>query len=65
MIDIDKIVDENLIDSLKTEVQLMKQVNHPYIVKLHEVMVTQQKFLLIMEYLNGGDLFDRISNNKT
>ncbi len=52
----------DLIDSIKTEVQLLKTVHHPYIVKLVEVMTTKQKILLIMEYVEGGDLFDLISN---
>jgi serine/threonine protein kinase len=39
----------------------MKIIKHPYIVKLIEVMATQQKILLVMEYLEGGDLFDTIS----
>jgi serine/threonine protein kinase len=40
----------------------MKKINHPYIVKLFEVMSTNQKILLVMEYIDGGDLFDAISN---
>jgi serine/threonine protein kinase len=48
-------------ESIKTEIQLLQTVHHPYIVKLHEVMATQQKILLVMEYVNGGDLFDLIS----
>ena len=39
----------------------MKIIKHPFIVKLIEVMATQQKILLVMEYLEGGDLFDAIS----
>ena len=40
----------------------MKKINHPNIVKLFEVMSTNQKILLVMEYIEGGDLFDAISN---
>jgi len=42
----------------------MKIIKHPYIVKLIEVMATQQKILLVMEYLEGGDLFDAISEKE-
>ena len=59
----DRIINENLDDNIKTEVKLMWQVNHPYIVKLVEVMATSQKILLIMEFIQGGDLFDAISKN--
>lgn len=41
----------------------MKMINHPFIVKLYEVIATQQKIMLVMEYVEGGDLFDLISNN--
>jgi serine/threonine protein kinase len=61
--DKNKIIEQNLSDSIKMEVQLMRQINHPYIVKLVEVMATAQKILLVMEYVDGGDLFDAISNN--
>ena len=40
----------------------MRTVHHPYIVKLFQVMTTKQKILLIMEYVEGGDLFDLISS---
>lgn len=60
-LDKDKIIEENLGDSIKREIQLMRIINHPYIVKLYEVIATQQKIMLVMEYINGGDLFDAIS----
>lgn len=59
--DKNKIAKENLGDNIITEVTTMKTVQHPYIVKLYEVMTTSQKILLCMEYVNGGDLFDAIS----
>ncbi len=59
--DINKIIKENLDKNLEKEVALMKKINHPYIVKLFEVMSTNQKILLVMEYIDGGDLFDTIS----
>jgi serine/threonine protein kinase len=41
----------------------MRMIRHPYIVKLCEVLSTQQKIILVMEYIDGGDLFDYISNS--
>lgn len=61
IIDKDRIVEDKMVDSLKNEVLLMKMVRHPHIVKLTEVMSTSQKFILVMEYVSGGDLFDKIS----
>ncbi len=60
--DKNKIINENLNDNIKSEVQLMRLITHPYIVKLIEVMAANQKILLVMEFIEGGDLFDAISN---
>lgn len=62
-LDKDKIIEENLGESIKKEIQLMRMISHPYIVKLYEVIATQQKIMLVMEYIDGGDLFDAISKN--
>jgi serine/threonine protein kinase len=61
ILDINKIIKENLDKNIEKEVALMRKINHPYIVKLFEVMSTNQKILLVMEYIDGGDLFDAIS----
>ena len=61
IIDKDKIVEENLLESIKKEIQHMKVIQHPYIVKLYEVMATHSKIILVIEYIEGGELFDYIS----
>ena len=60
MLDKDKIQKENLEDDVMSEVRSMKLVNHPYIVRFYEVLKTNKKILLIMEYIHDGDLFDAI-----
>jgi len=60
MLDKDKIQKENLEDDVMSEVRSMKLVNHPYIVRFYEVLKTNKKILLIMEYIVDGDLFDAI-----
>ena len=62
IIDKDKIVEENLLDNIKKEIQHMKVIQHPYIVKLYEVMATHSKIILVLEYVEGGELGDFISN---
>ena len=39
----------------------MKAIEHPYIVKLYEVMATHSKIILVLEYVEGGELGDFIS----
>mmetsp|Transcript_18315 Transcript_18315/g.53410 ORF Transcript_18315/g.53410 Transcript_18315/m.53410 type:complete len:319 (+) Transcript_18315:62-1018(+) len=43
-----------------TEVEIMRRIDHPTIVKLFEVFETDDKVYLVMELLTGGELFDRI-----
>eukprot|EP00049_Salpingoeca_infusionum_P012423 m.227500 g.227500 ORF g.227500 m.227500 type:complete len:591 (+) comp15179_c0_seq1:308-2080(+) len=40
------------------EVRIMKQVDHPNIVKLFEVIDTPERLFLVMEYAAGGEVFD-------
>ena len=41
---------------LKTEISILKQLNHPNIVKLEEVKITENNYYIVMEYINGGGL---------
>ena len=63
IIDKTKIVEEKLRDCIKTEIQTMKLLRHPFVVKLYEVMISSRGIILVMEYVKGGDFFDKISKN--
>lgn len=39
------------------EVQTLKAVKHPGIVRLYEIIQDRDKLVLIMEYVPGGDLY--------
>ena len=43
-----------------SEIAILKIVRHNNIIKLYEVMETPQKIFLVMEYCDGGELFDYI-----
>uniref|UniRef100_A0A8C6MNC4 non-specific serine/threonine protein kinase n=1 Tax=Moschus moschiferus TaxID=68415 RepID=A0A8C6MNC4_MOSMO len=51
---------EDMVDS---EILIIQSLSHPNIVKLHEVYETDAEIYLIMEYVQGGDLFDAITES--
>lgn len=59
-----KIIDKSKLkgkeDIVDSEILIIQSLSHPNIVKLHEVYETEANIYLIMEYVQGGDLFDAI-----
>ena len=47
---------------LQNEISILKQVSHPNIVRLFEIIETPLKIYLITELCSNGELFDYISN---
>ncbi|KAJ3027031.1 UNVERIFIED_CONTAM: Protein kinase [Siphonaria sp. JEL0065] len=48
-------------NSVQREVRLMKLLKHPHIVDVKETLEDGDQIFLIMEYANGGELFDYIA----
>ena len=46
--------------SLKEEVQVLRTVDHPNIIKLYEFYEEPNWFYMVTELMEGGELFDRI-----
>ena len=45
----------------KMERDILAQITHPFIVKLHYAYQTEGKVYLVLDFLRGGDLFTRLS----
>ncbi|KAF0295968.1 Ribosomal protein S6 kinase alpha-2 [Amphibalanus amphitrite] len=45
----------------KKERDILADVQHPFVVKLHYAFQTEGKLYLILDFLRGGDLFTRLS----
>lgn len=43
-----------------SELIILKSLNHPHIIKIYEVYEAEKYVHLVMEYLKGGELFDKI-----
>jgi 5'-AMP-activated protein kinase catalytic alpha subunit len=58
--DKEKICKVEMMEQIKREIWVMRLVRHPNIVGLYEVMATKSKIYIVMEYVKGGELFDRV-----
>ena len=60
-----KIMNKNNMDSsdlelVRTEIEILKICQHPYIIKLYDIFENVDYIYIIMEYCSGGDLFSDI-----
>lgn len=53
-----KLDDDNL-RKIYREVEVMKKLNHPNIIKLYQVMQTDRMLYLVTEYVPGGEIFGK------
>eukprot|EP00826_Nyctotherus_ovalis_P024775 TRINITY_DN1911_c0_g2_i4.p2 TRINITY_DN1911_c0_g2~~TRINITY_DN1911_c0_g2_i4.p2 ORF type:complete len:231 (-),score=49.96 TRINITY_DN1911_c0_g2_i4:1239-1931(-) len=51
-----RILNERLLESLKQEIEILKSMSSPNIIRLQEVKKSSKHFYLVTEYCNGGDL---------
>uniref|UniRef100_A0A914HJN5 non-specific serine/threonine protein kinase n=1 Tax=Globodera rostochiensis TaxID=31243 RepID=A0A914HJN5_GLORO len=51
-------LNQSSLQKLFREVRIMKQLDHPNIVKLYQVIENETTLFLVMEYASGGELFD-------
>lgn len=46
------------------EIAILREISHPNIVRLHEMVETEKHIGIILEYASGGELFDYILNHR-
>ena len=64
VLDKEKIVKGGLMAHIKREIAILRRVRHPNIVKLFEVMATKSKIFFVMEYVRGGELFNKVAKGR-
>jgi calcium-dependent protein kinase len=48
---------------IANEIEILKQIDHPNILKIYEFYNSPQYYYLVTEFCEGGELFDHIINN--
>jgi 5'-AMP-activated protein kinase, catalytic alpha subunit len=63
-----KVVDKRVLEDdlpsnldIRREMSILRALNHPNIIHLHEVMVSKSRVYLVMDLARGGDFFQLIS----
>ena len=49
-------------NSSKYEIEILRKISHPNITNIFEIFADSKKYYVIMEYLEGGELFDAITS---
>ncbi|XP_027173346.1 CBL-interacting serine/threonine-protein kinase 21 isoform X1 [Coffea eugenioides] len=61
IIDKQMVLKNNLMQQVSREIRTMKLLHHPNIVRIYEVLGTKTKIYIVMEYVSGGQLSDKLS----
>lgn len=64
IIDKEKVMKIGLIDQIKREISVMRLVKHPNVVQLYEVMASKSNIYFVMEYVKGGELFNKVAKGR-
>lgn len=51
------IVEKNDTEHIKAERRILQRVRHPFLMTLHMSFQTPDKLYLVMDFVNGGELF--------
>ena len=56
---------QNMMDQFYTEIKTLRSLQHPNIIQLYDVYITEDKIYIIMELMVGGELFDYVVQKGT
>jgi 5'-AMP-activated protein kinase catalytic alpha subunit len=45
---------------IKKEISLMRMINHKHVIRIKDVFATATKIFMVLELVEGGELFDKI-----
>jgi len=64
ILDKSKMIEDDDVIHVQREISILKKLKHRNIVQLYEIIQTKKNIYLIMDYAEGGELFEYISNKK-
>ncbi|XP_065877623.1 CBL-interacting serine/threonine-protein kinase 23 [Euphorbia lathyris] len=62
ILDKEKVLKHKMIGQIKREISTMKLIKHPNVIRMYEVMASKTKIYIVMEFVTGGELFDKIAS---
>ncbi|MFS8015994.1 putative protein kinase CAMK-CAMKL-CHK1 family [Helianthus anomalus] len=61
ILDKEKVLKHKMISQIKREIATMKLIRHPNVIRMFEVMASKTKIYIVLEFVTGGELFDKIA----
>ncbi|XP_017234763.1 CBL-interacting serine/threonine-protein kinase 23 isoform X2 [Daucus carota subsp. sativus] len=62
ILDKEKVLMHKMIGQIKREISTMKLIRHPNVIRMYEVMASKTKIYIVLEFVTGGELFDKIAS---
>lgn len=59
-----RIKDKKDVERISREIKILKQLHHPNVVQIYEIIETEKDLYLVMEMVEKGELFDLIVENQ-
>ncbi|XP_020600309.1 CBL-interacting protein kinase 23-like [Phalaenopsis equestris] len=58
----ENVLRHKMIGQIKREISTMKLIKHPNVIRMYEVMASKAKIYIVLEFVTGGELFDKIAS---
>ena len=59
-----KIINQEDLIRIQREIEMLKGLNHPNVIKIYKILEDSKKIYIIMEYCENGELFNRIVSKR-
>ncbi|KAG8637464.1 hypothetical protein MANES_15G124575v8 [Manihot esculenta] len=62
ILDKENVLKHKMIVQIKHEISTMQLIRHPNVIRMYEVMACKTKIYIVLEFVTGGELFDKIAS---